>query len=60
MSITLILEVLVALLKFPAELGALVKLLSKTPEEKRQEIVLQVDKWLADSAASDRPKWEDQ
>lgn len=57
-SIALILEVLLALLKFPAELGSFVRLISKTPEEKRNEIMKQVDAWMSESQSSDRPKWE--
>lgn len=39
MSFALIIEVLMALLKFPKELSAFIKLISKTPEEKRVEIL---------------------
>lgn len=57
MNLTLILEVLLALFKFPSELGAFVNLLSKSPEEKRQAIMQQVDAWMNESQSSDRPKW---
>jgi hypothetical protein len=59
MSISLIFEVLLALFKFPTELGAFVRLISKSPEEKRQEILKKVQ---AESDALDqggRPVWED-
>lgn len=49
-----------AILKFPAEFLALAKFLSKTPAEKQQDVMLSVNKWLEESAASDRPRWEDQ
>ncbi len=39
MSIGIILEVLLALFKFPSELSAFVKLLSKTPEEKHDALM---------------------
>lgn len=38
MSISLILQVVVALLKFPAELRSFLLFLEKAPEEKRQEM----------------------
>lgn len=58
MSFSLILSVLVALLKFPTELGAFIKLISKTPEEKRQEVMkaIQIESDAID--ASGRPSWE--
>lgn len=58
MSIALVLQVLVALLKFPAELGAFIRLISKSPEEKRQEIMKRIE---AESQAIDnggRPEWD--
>jgi hypothetical protein len=57
MSIGLILQVLLALLKFPKELSAFVRLLEKSPEQKRQEIQAQVSAWMKESAESERPKW---
>lgn len=57
-SLSVILEVLLALLKFPGELSAFVRLISKSPEEKRQEIMTQVNAWMDDSASKDRPTWE--
>lgn len=55
MSFGLILEAIVAVLKFPEEMRKFILLISKTPEEKRQEINLQVDAWLEKSAQSERP-----
>jgi hypothetical protein len=57
MSIGLILQVLLVLLKFPKELSAFVRLLEKSPEQKRQEIQAQVSAWMKESAESERPKW---
>lgn len=58
MSIALIFEVLMAAFKFPAELSAFIKLISKSPEEKRQAIMLEVGKWAEESSGGERPKWE--
>lgn len=58
MSLPLILEVLLALLKFPNALRDFVRLLEKSDEQKRQEIQTQVQSWMKQSAESDRPQWE--
>lgn len=58
MSIGLILQVLLALLRFPKALGDFVRLLEDSPEEKRQQIQVQVSAWMKDSAESDRPIWD--
>lgn len=58
MSITLVLEVLLALLKFPNALRDFVRLLEKSDEQKRQEIQTQVQSWMKQSAESERPQWE--
>lgn len=58
-SLAVILEILLAVLKFPAELSAFVRLISKTPEQKRQEIMKRIQ---AESDALDkggRPSWDD-
>jgi len=60
MSLPLILQAVLAALRFPGEVVALVKLLSKSPEEKRQEIMLSVNRWMDESSSGDRPKWEGQ
>jgi hypothetical protein len=57
-SLPLILEVLLALLKFPNALRDFVRLLEKSDEQKRQEIQTQVQSWMKQSAESDRPQWE--
>lgn len=59
MSISQIISLFIAILKAPGEIRALVLLLSKSPEEKRQEIAKKVDLWMKESAESDRPKWEE-
>jgi hypothetical protein len=60
MTIKLILEAVIAALKFPEELGNFIKLLQQAPEQRRQEINTQVGLWMKESASSDdgRPKWE--
>lgn len=60
MTLMGVLEILLAILKFPAELSAFVRLISKTPEEKRSEIMIQVNVWMDESASGERPKWEGQ
>lgn len=57
MSLTQIISLFIAILKAPGEIRALVLLLSKSPEEKRQEIAKKVDSWMKESAESDRPRW---
>ena len=57
MSLALILQVVLTFLKFPKELGDFVRLISKSPEEKRQQISEQVSAWMKESAESDRPTW---
>lgn len=66
MSLSLFLQLLTAIFRFPQELAALVRLLEKAPEEKRQEIVLEVGRWMAQSQTGTKPgsdevegpKWE--
>lgn len=63
-TITLILQAVLAALKFPTELSKFIKLISKSPAEKQAEINAQVDAWLAESATGgtgeevEPPKWE--
>jgi len=54
-----------AVLKFPAELSAFLRLIEKTPVEKQAEIIESVNSWLEKSAVSDNagdevepPKWD--
>lgn len=58
MSFAAILELIIAILKAPAEIRALVLLFSKSSEEKKIEISVQVKSLMEDSAGGDRPKWE--
>jgi hypothetical protein len=58
MSLAIILQAVYAALKFPGEVIALVKLLSKSPAERQQEIMLQVNAWMDESASGERPHWE--
>ena len=58
MSFAMIFELIVAILKAPAEIRALVLLFSKSPEQKKIEISEQVKALMEESAGGDRPKWE--
>lgn len=49
---------LMAVFKFPSELLAVAKLLQKTPQEKRQEIVDNTVKLADHLAAGGRPIWD--
>lgn len=51
-------ELITLALKFPSSLLALAKFLEKTPAEKHQELIGQVQTWMEQSAAADRPTWE--
>lgn len=57
-NLTLILQAVIAALRFPEELSKFIKLISESPEEKRQKINAQVDSWMKESSESDRPTWE--
>lgn len=59
MNITLILQLIIAAFKFPEEMSKFLKLIQKSPEQKRQEIVKQVDAWMKDSSESEEPIWEE-
>lgn len=56
MSIGVILEILLAALKFPSEMSAFVKLISKSPAEKRQQIMADVEAQLKGFEDSGRPQ----
>lgn len=58
MTFTAIIQLIIAILKAPAEIRALVLLFSKSPEEKKMEIVSQVNAWMTKSSEGSRPKWE--
>jgi len=55
MSIAVIFQVVLAALKFPAEMTAFIKLLSKTPDEKKAEITAALEKQLQDFLDTGRP-----
>lgn len=57
-TLALILQAVVLALKFPKELAALIRLVEKTPEEKRQAIIQKVNKEMEDVLNGERPKWD--
>lgn len=57
-TLALILQAVVLALKFPKELADLIRLIEKTPEEKRQEIIQKVNKEMEDVLNGGRPKWD--
>lgn len=59
MTFAVILEILLAILKFPKELSAFVKLISKSPEEKRQAIMKQIENESRKLDLEGRPGWDD-
>ena len=60
MSIALIFQAIIAVLKFPDAMSAFIKLVSQTPAEKQADIVSQVNAMMTASQTSPdgRPKWE--
>lgn len=58
MTLAAWIELITLVLKFPSTVLQLVRALSKTPVEKQQAIVGQVEKWVQDSSEADRPTWE--
>lgn len=58
MNIVLIFKAIAAALAFPTELAALIRLLEKTPEEKRQEVSNRIQAELEAVLAGGRPKWD--
>ena len=58
MTLKIALELILAILRAPAEIRALVLLFSKSPEEKKIEITAQVKAWMEQSSGGDRPVWE--
>jgi len=59
MSFSLIIGVLNALLRFPAELSAFIRLISKSPEEKRQEIMKRIENESKHIDETGRPIWDE-
>ena len=58
MTLAAWIELITLVLKFPSSLLEVARLFQKTPEQKHEEIVSQVEKWLSQSSESDRPNWE--
>ena len=60
MSLALIFQAIIAVLKFPDAMSAFIKLVSKTPAEKQAEIVAQVNALIgaSESSPDGRPKWD--
>jgi len=52
-----ILEVLTAFLKFPDGVVSLVRVLSKTPEEKHADLIAKVQATFDEGSSNDRPIW---
>lgn len=55
MSIAAIFEIILAVLKFPSEMTAFVKLISKSPDEKRQAIMADIQAQLQGFEDTGRP-----
>ena len=54
----LILQAIMAALKFPSELSAFIKLISKSPAEKRDEITKRILAEEEKFAETGRPTWD--
>ena len=59
MSLAVILEIIVGILKFPGEVSAFIRLISKSPEEKRQEILKNIEIESRKLDREGRPGWDD-
>jgi len=57
-TLTLIIQAIVAVLKFPKELGDFIRLIEKTPVDKQTEIIQRVNAEMEDFLAGGRPKWD--
>lgn len=58
MNLALIFQAIMAALKFPAELSAIIRLLEKTPEEKRRDVSAKIQADLESVLSGGRPKWD--
>ena len=58
MTLAAWIELVVAVLKFPSAALALLKALEKTPAEKHQDIIDQVNAFIDKNQSGDRPTWE--
>lgn len=57
MTFAAFIEVLTAFFKFPAAVTALVKLISKTPEQNHQALIEKVNKMFDQGGNDGRPQW---
>jgi hypothetical protein len=55
MSLAVILEIILGFLKFPSEVSAFIRLISKSPDQKRQEIVSDIQSQLKSFEETGRP-----
>ena len=55
MSFALILQAIIAVLKFPDAMAAFIKLVSKTPDEKQAEITAAIEAQLKSFEETGRP-----
>lgn len=58
MSFAVILEIILGVLKFPSEVSAFIRLISKSPEEKRQEILKNIEAESKKLDETGRPTWD--
>lgn len=58
MGLVEILAIINGVLKFPGEVLALIKILQKTPQEKREQIMQSVQAESDKFAAGGRPEWD--
>lgn len=58
MNLILIVQAIVAALRFPKELAALIRILEKTPEEKRQDISAKIQAQLDSVLSGGRHEWD--
>lgn len=58
MSISLILQAILAVLKFPSEMSAFIRLISKSTEEKLAEIHKKNLADVEEMEKTGRPKWD--
>lgn len=57
MSFTLLLQAIMAALKFPTELGAFIKLIQTTPAAQHASLLVAMQKEADNMKATGRPTW---
>jgi len=57
MSITLIIQAIIAVFKFPGVMSSFIRLISDSPEEQRRDIVNIIQNESMKYKESGRPKW---